>query len=507
MILDTINELIEYEGLIFKYSDIDKIYYRNLVLAELNIDIPKTFECDDFEFARHLTRPDSLINELYEYITKVMNLNDSEAKRKICQVFGLITPPNSLINEEFVRIEKKSPDQALEYLYNLSIANNYIQKSQVEKNIVWKTDFKTNNLEISINLSKPEKNVKDIAQAASKTADVLTREKYPLCDLCLENVGFLGNDNHPSKVNLRVIPMKLDGDEWYFQYSPYGYYNMHCIVLSKYHNPMIINSSTFKKLVDFVDRFPSFFIGSNADLPIVGGSILNHEHFQGGQYTLPIMKAKNKKEYKLDKTKNVTLHLVDWYNTTLLLTSTSKADLVSVATKILNKWREYTDEDNEIIASDKDGLHNTITPSLRKVKDKYELYLILRNNRTSYKYPDGIFHAHEKYYHIKKENIGIIEAMGLFILPARLVRQINTIKESLKNNLSFDQVVSEHEDLKDFAYMYETLKSDYNEKTIDSKIKSYINNVCKNILLNTSVFKDTDRGRYGIDEFIKRCNL
>lgn len=505
MILDAINELIEYESLVFNYSFVDKIYYRNLVLSELNIECPpKVFECDDEENVQHLRLPDSILDEIKEYLFNELLLNESEAEIKLTKIMGLITPPNSVIEHEFKKLEKEDPKKALQYFYDFSIRNNYIQKSKVEKNLLWKSNFEDKNIEVSINLSKPEKNIKDIIKAADKKTNA--GEKYPKCQLCLENVGFIGNANHPSRVNLRVIPLTLDGEEWYLQYSPYGYFNKHCIAFSKNHNNMVINTSTFKKLCDFVDRFPSFFIGSNADLPIVGGSILSHEHFQGGEHLLPVMKADVKREYELGQEyKETKLFLLDWYNSTLLVKSKSKVELVNLATHILNKWKNYSDDTNDIIAIDKDGPHNTITPSLKKVDGVYHLYLILRNNRTSYKYPEGIFHAHPRYYHIKKENIGIIEAMGLFILPARLVRQTGAIKECLAKGMSNEEIFKKYEDLAGFSIMIDELRKDYSPETIDESIKNYINNVCKNILENTSVFKATEKGEYGIDTFLRSC--
>ena len=507
MILDAINELIEFEGLFFHYDLVDKIYYRNLILEELNISNPKVFECDDLENVEGLRLPDPILEEIKEYIVNDMKLSEQQADRKICKILGLITPPNSYVVEKFEQLEKTDPYIALKYLYDLSIRNYYIQKSKVEKNIVWTSNFDKKNIEISINLSKPEKNVKDIAKLASKKASFEQDENYPKCQLCLENVGYIGDDKKPSKVNLRVVPLTLGGEEWFLQYSPYGYFEKHCIAFSRHHNNMIINISTFEKLADFVDRFPQFFIGSNADLPVVGGSILSHEHFQGGEHVFPAMKAEAKKEFELHGFKNSHLYLLDWYNTILLIQSTNREEMIKIASKILLKWKDYDDEDNDIIAHDKDGEHNTITPVIKKIHDTYHLFLILRNNRTTYKYPDGIFHAHEKYYHIKKENIGIIEAMGLFILPARLKRQLELVKNVLKEGLTNEEIYKKYPELADFSLMFSELRKIYNEKTIDEDIKTYVNNVCRNILINTAVFKETERGEYGINEFIKGCNL
>ena len=270
---------------------------------------------------------------------------------------------------------------------------------------------------------------------------------------------------------------------------------------------MVINRDTFKRLCHFVDEYPSFFIGSNADLPIVGGSILNHEHYQGGKHILPVMEQNSKKEYKLTKYKSTSLSLLDWYNTCLLLKGEDQEEIISIATKILSAWRKYDDLDNEIISKDKDGEHNTITPSIKKVGDEYYLYLILRNNRCSKEYPDGIFHAHPEYHMIKKEGIGIIEAMGLFILPARLIRQENEIKDVLAKNLNDEEIVKKYEDLDAFLPMIHELKKDYDPSTIDESIKKFIENTCRNILKNTAVFKDDKKGEEGLDKFIGGLNI
>lgn len=505
MILDTVNELIEFESKVFHYSLMEKIYYRNLVLGELNLSYPKEFTIEDKENVKNLRLPDSLIESINLYLSEVLKLDGKEQELKLTKIFGLITPSPKEIEDHFLSIEKNSPKEALDYLYNLSIANNYIQKSKIEKNLLWDTNFKKNNLEISINLSKPEKNVKDIAKLLQKPKESET--KYPKCLLCLENLGFYGSGTHPARENLRLIPLKLNKKDWYLQYSPYGYFNMHSIILYIEHVNMVINKETFINLTDFVDRFPCFFIGSNADLPIVGGSILNHEHYQGGEHILPIMKSKNKKEYRLNNYPNSKLFLLDWYNTTLLLEGKNKNELIDLANKILLTWRTYSSPENEIIAKDENGEHNTITPSVKKIKDIYYIYLILRNNRCNELYKEGIFHAHPEYYHIKKENIGIIEAMGLFVLPARLKRQMEEISSSLDLNLNDEEIYKKYPDLIEFKVMIQALRNDDSKLSYLDKAKKYIDEVCRNILINTGVFKDTKVGNEGIDKFIKECKL
>ena len=505
MIRDVINSLIEYASIHLGLEGLDEVYAKNLILGELELDYPSEKSYFTREELEKMPVPDFFFNEIKNYLIKEKNFNDKSAELKATLILGLVTPSPSQVVKKFGEIKKLDSAKALDYLYNLGIKNYYFQKTMVDKNIVWKTDYKSKNIEISINLSKPEKNNKDIAKLLEKPAN--SEVKYPKCLLCLENIGFYGNAKHPARENIRFVPVMLDGDLWYLQYSPYGYYYKHCICFSSKHSNMIINESTFNKLADFVDEYPSFFIGSNADLPIVGGSILNHEHFQGGEHILPVMEAETKKGYKLENYKDVKLYKLDWYNSVILLKSKNKKELVEVATKILNAWRDYNDLENEIVSSDKTGKHNTITPSIRKINDEYNLYLILRNNRCNEKYPDGIFHAHPEYHHIKKEGIGIIEAMGLFILPARLVRQENEIKDVLSLGFNNDQILEKYPDLADFLPMIEVLRDGYSKETIDKKINEYIEDTCKHILENTAVFKDTKVGNEGFDKFIGGLKL
>ena len=508
MILDVVDNLILYAKHHLGLTDeLDQIYFRNLILEELNLPKPNdVFNTSKEETIKNLVVPDILINELNDYLINELKLSSKEAELKYVKIMGILTPKPSEVNNKFLEIYNAKGDfEALDYLYNLSIKNYYFQKTNVDKNIVWETNFPSKNLEISINLSKPEKNNKDIAKLLVKPK--VGEEKYPKCLLCLENLGFKGTETHPARENIRIIPLELGGTPWYLQYSPYGYFKKHCIVFSRNHENMKINRSTFKKLTDFVTTFPSFFVGSNADLPIVGGSILSHEHYQGGEHLLPIMKAKPQFEFELKELKNVKLYKLDWYNSCLLLTSESQEDIVEAANRILESWRNYDDPENEIYSHTGETLHNTITPSARKIGNNYYLYLILRNNRCNETYPDGIFHAHPEYHHIKKEGIGIIEAMGLFILPGRLVRQENEIKACLKNSLSDQEILNKYPDLSSFIPMIHELKEKYNEKTIDKDINSYIEDVCKNILINTATFKPDEKGDSGLKKFIRSISL
>lgn len=500
-----INELIEYAKFHLFLKEEDEVYIRNLILHELDVDSFKK-ESVDVERIKKLNRADYFVNELNNYFLS-KGIEEKEIDRKITHIFGLLTPLPSEVNYLFKKIYKEKGDkEALDFLFNLSIENDYVKKSKIDTNPVWESSFPSRNIEISINLSKPEKKNSDIAKLLIKKP--VGEIKYPSCQLCYDNLGYYGRDDHPARSNLRFIPLKLDNEDWNLQYSPYGYFYKHSICFKSEHSNMVINKKTFIKLLEFVDIFPDFFIGSNADLPIVGGSILNHEHYQGGKHLLPIMNQKEKKEIKLTKFKDVSLSLLDWYNTTFILKGKNKEELVKLADHILTSWRTYSDLSVDILAKEDDKLHNTVTPSVKKINDTYYIYMILRNNRQNEEYPDGIFHAHKEYHHIKQEGIGIIEAMGLFILPARLIRQENEIKDSLKLSLTDEEIKEKYPDMiGNFLDMIHELKKNYKEERIDQDIKEYIENVCKNILINTAVFKEDTKGEEALNKFIESLEL
>lgn len=503
-----IEELLFYAKVNFEIEDPnDLIYLRNIILGEMELDnleethLTKEREEEILSFKN----PDYFTTNLTEYF-KEKGYDEKEIELKVTKIFGFLTPLPSEVTKKFYEIYKEDGDEeALNYFYDLCIKNDYVKISKINKNLKWVARYTNKYIEISINLSKPEKKTSDIAKLLKKDNSL---NKYPKCLLCKENLGYYGRNDHPARENIRMIPIKLSKEDWYMQFSPYGYFDMHSIILKNTHDNMKINKQTFDNLLEFVDKFPYFFIGSNADLPIVGGSILNHEHYQGGKHLLPIMKTIYDKKYSLNSKYSSNLYLLDWYNTTLLIEGKDKEEVSLLADKILSKWRNYDDLNNDILSFTDNEYHNTITPCARKVNDTYLLYLILRNNRCSEDYKEGIFHAHPEYHHIKHENIGIIEAMGLFILPARLLREIMEIKDSLKNNLTHEEILSRYPDLNGlFLDMIDELKENYNEEHIDYNITHYINEVCKDILINTSVFKNTIEGKKGIDNFIKEVFL
>ena len=500
MINTLINELIYYFKKNFDIDDeIDVIYLENSIIHELNLKYYSRENIDQIKIDS-FSNPDYFTEELTKYIKEEMEIKEEYLiDVKISKIYGILTPLPSVISKKFNKIRNEEGDlKALNYLYYLSIKNDYIKKSKIDKNIIWMSNFKDKNIEISINLSKPEKKNSDIAKLLSQPSSL----KYPSCQLCKENVGYYGNNSHPARSNLRFVPLNLNDERWYLQYSPYGYFSMHSIIFKESHSNMQINRHTFENLISFVDQFPSFFIGSNADLPIVGGSILNHEHFQGGKHILPMMLSNNKKEYTLP-THTSKLYLLDWYNNAFLIEGKDKNDVIDIADKILSAWKNYNDLKNDIISFSDNKEHNTVTPSVRKVGDTYKFYLILRNNNCNEEFKDGIFHAHPEYYHIKQEGIGIIEAMGLFILPSRLNRQFNEIKDSLENKLTPKEILEKYPTLEgEFMNFIAKARKNYSKDTIDEVIVNYVNNICRNILLNTACFKDDIKGRTGIDKFI-----
>lgn len=477
----------------------DAIYVSNLLLKIFRRQAPYEGEIEEKEIAA-LSVPDTLIAPLERYLSKSLGYEEKAAERETALIMGLLSPRPSQVNQAFEAYMDVDPSLATDYLYKLSIENNYIAKTKVDQNIVWDAEYNDGpSLEISINLSKPEKNNKDIAKLVS--ASPAANASYPKCLLCHENLGFAGSDNKPARENIRFIPITLDDERWYLQYSPYVYYPYHLICFYDKHVNMEISPRIISKLFAFVDQFPHFFIGSNSDLPIVGGSILNHEHFQGGGHIMPCMKATIRKSFKTPNHPNVKLHILDFYDTVLRIDGKNRDEVMALANQIIEKWRGFDDPKHSIIAKDIAGQHSTVTPIVRKIKDTYEMFIILRNNRCDEQYPEGIFHAHPKYFMIKKEGIGLIEAMGRFILPARLQRQGHLVEEVIANKYPEEKYLSEHPDLAEFVPMINELKKS------GQGVREYINDVCRNILKNVAVYKEDKDGQEALASFLKECDL
>lgn len=411
------------------------------------------------------------------------------------KLMGVLCPRPSEVIKKFYSLYKTSPKEATDYFYRLSCDSNYIRTGRVKRDLKWRVLSEYGEIDISINLSKPEKDPKAIA-----AAKLLPQTGYPKCALCHENEGFPGTLQRPARQTLRQIPFDMSGTPWYLQYSPYVYYNEHCIALSSLHTPMKIDRSTFSKLLSFVTCFPHYFIGSNADLPIVGGSILSHDHMQGGRYTFAMERAPIKREISFDRYPDVKAGIVKWPMSVIRISSENKESLVALADEILTAWRGYTDESAFVYAKTGDEPHNTITPIARRRGELYELDLVLRNNITTEEHPLGVYHPHVEHHNIKKENIGLIEVMGLAVLPARLKSEMAAIKTAIETgiDLSSDPVTAKHAEwFAAFADNYTFTKDN-----VEDILKAEIGKTFVRVLRDAGVFKDTAEGEEAFLRFI-----
>lgn len=415
------------------------------------------------------------------------------------KLMGLLTPPPSYVVNKFNELREVSTEDATDWYYTFSRDTNYIRTDRIAKDIKWNASTEYGDIDITINLSKPEKDPRDIA-AAGKAKST----SYPKCLLCVENEGFAGTMTHPARQNHRIIPITLDGDAYYLQYSPYVYYNEHCIVFNKEHIPMVINRSTFVKLLSFVEQFPHYIVGSNADLPIVGGSILSHDHFQGGCYTFPMARASYEKTFTIPGFEDITAGIIKWPMSVIRLTGSDATRMADLADKILASWREYTDEDAFIFAETDGVPHNTITPIARMNKEgKFELDLVLRNNITTEEHPLGVYHPHQEYHHLKKENIGLIEVMGLAILPARLKKELNDLAEAVSahKDISTDETLSKHDEWVKAKVMPRLGTEPSAEEALEI-IKDEVGIAFSEILECAGVYKRDDAGKDAFMRFV-----
>lgn len=477
-------------------KDEDKIFIRNSLIDLFNLDEFEYVNVED----ENLNTPTSILNNLLDYAYKngILESNTPIYRDLFdTKIMGILMPRPSEVIREFNGKYNENPKLATEYFHNISKACDYIRTDRIAQNIVWKSNTDYGDLDITINLSKPEKDPKAIAAAKN-----LPSSNYPKCLLCKENEGYRGRVNHPARQNLRVIPMKLSSEDWYLQYSPYAYYNEHCIVFSGEHVPMIINKNTFDRILEFVEKFQHYFVGSNADLPIVGGSILTHDHYQGGNYTFAMNKAEDVYKFKIHSYENIDLSIIKWPLTVLRLKGDNRKDLSILADKILKHWREYSDESAEVLAYSNKTPHNTITPIGRFEDGKYILDLVLRNNRTTEEHPDGIFHPHEELHHIKKENIGLIEVLGLAVLPARLKEELEVIKENLLRN---DDTITNMEMMKSHLEWFYDIKKKYSlitEDNVQEIINNEVSEVFTKVLEHCGVFKWDDKGKDAMERYI-----
>lgn len=483
-------------------EELDIVQIRNQLLALLKEE-PFVGVLEEVEVEATPTR---ILKALIDRAVSKELIEDSLTSRDIldAKIMAQLMPRQSELYRIFSSIqEEEGIEAATNYYYNLSRMSNYIRTDRIAKNKYWQTATKYGNLEITINLSKPEKDPKDIAKAKN-----MPSSNYPKCFLCIENVGYEGRMNHPARSNHRVIPLTLNQEDWFLQYSPYVYYNEHAIIFKAVHEPMKMTIESFVRLTDFVEALPHYFIGSNADLPIVGGSILSHDHFQGGHHRFPMVDAKVLHTYKSKKYKEVSVSMIEWPLSVLRLASPNKEEIVVFAHEVLSKWRNYSDELLEIYANSeikgKQVPHNTVTP-ITRMNDAglYEIDLALRNNRTNEKHPEGIFHPHRYLHHIKKENIGLIEVMGLAVLPARLDADMVVLSQVLQGITPLEVVEATLPHHKAWLeQIMVTQGMNMSESRAEEVLQEAIGKRFAKVLDCAGVYKQTDEGIEGFNRFI-----
>lgn len=480
------------------FEPCDTVFIANQILDALKLD---SFTEPEAELGE--LELEDILKELCDYAVEKGIIENSVTYRDLfdTRLMGLMLPRPSAVINRFNKEYKVSPEAATDYYYKLSCDSDYIRRYRIKKDVKWVTDTEYGELDITINLSKPEKDPKAIA--AAKNA---AQSGYPKCLLCRENEGYAGRINHPARQNHRIIPLKINNQDWRLQYSPYVYYNEHCIVFNSEHIPMQINTDTFKKLLDFVELFPHYFVGSNADLPIVGGSILSHDHFQGGHYTFAMEKAPVLKEVVFEGFEDIKAGIVKWPMSVIRLNCDSKQRLIELADKILTKWRGYTDAEAFVFAETDGEPHNTITPIARRRGKAFELDLVLRNNITTDEHPMGVYHPHAELHHIKKENIGLIEVMGLAVLPARLKNEMAELAKGILSgaDISADETLAIHAE---WAEMIKNKYSAINENNVDAILKNEIGIVFAKVLEHAGVYKQTEEGIAAFERFITSVNL
>ena len=472
----------------------DEIYAVNSLLGILNKN--ELEACD----IAHASLPE-ILNELTEFAVQSGLCENNTVARDLfdTRLMGGLTPFPHEVIARFRALQDVSAQSATDWFYQFSKDTNYIREDRIAKDKKWDYAGKYGTLHITINLSKPEKDPRAIAAAR-----LAPQSGYPKCQLCAENEGYFGRMNHPARENLRMIPLRIAGCDFYLQYSPYVYYKEHCIVLNKAHTPMKIDAAAFEKLLDFVDIFPHYILGSNADLPIVGGSILSHDHFQGGHFLFPMARAHIEKKLDFNGYADIQAGIVHWPMSVIRLSGPDKKRLIALADKILNTWRGYSDAEACIFAQTEDQMHNTITPIARKNGNTYELDLVLRNNLTTKEHPLGLYHPHADKHHIKKENIGLIEVMGLAVLPARLDKELVILRDALLSgaDIRADERIAHHADWVD-----RLRKSyDFNPENTDSILQKEVGHVFEQVLEDAGVYPCTDEGRQSFIRFINAVN-
>ncbi len=496
MISEAVRRLVQYGLETGLLEEMDAIYARNQILETLCLD-------DYEEAGEEISDPVELEGTLKELLDDACArglIRDSVTYRDLfdARLMNCLMPrPSEVVRRFWAQYQSGGPQAATDWFYKLSQDSDYIRRYRVKKDQKWIARTPYGDLDITINLSKPEKD--PLAIAAAKKAK---QSGYPKCQLCMANEGYAGRADHPSRNNHRIIRVMINGSTWGFQYSPYVYYNEHCIVFNGCHTPMKIERATFVKLFDFVKQFPHYFLGSNADLPIVGGSILSHDHFQGGHYTFAMAKAPVEKWYRMEEFADVEAGIVRWPMSCLRLRAGNPERLIDLADRVLGVWREYTDEASFVYAETDGEPHNTITPIARKNGEVYELDLVLRNNMTTEEFPLGVYHPHPELHHIKKENIGLIEVMGLAVLPSRLKDELALLEDYLVEgrDIRSNASIEKHADWVDgFLLRYPQIT----RANVEGIVKNEVGQVFARVLEDAGVYKCTPEGREGVDRFLK----
>lgn len=487
-----IGELAEYGVKTELIPESERNYAINLLLDIFHEDAYEANETKGEEL-------EDILKGLLDIAVDKGLIEDSIVNRDLfdTRLMNAITPRPGEVIRKYQEKFARSPKDATDWFYKFCGDSDYIRRYRAKKDVKWTVDTDFGVLDITINLAKPEKDPKAIAAAAK-----MAQSSYPKCQLCVENMGYAGRLNHPARQTLRIMPITINGSEWGFQYSPYGYYNEHCILLNGEHVPMAINEDCYKKMFDFISQYPHYMIGSNADLPIVGGSILSHDHYQGGNYEFAMAKAPIEKAFKFKGFEDVEAGIVKWPMSVIRLRCADHKRLTQLSTKILAAWRAYTDEAAFVFAETDGVPHNTITPIARKKGDSFEIDLVLRNNITTDEHPMGVYHPHKQYHHIKKENIGLIEVMGLAILPSRLVSELEAVKNAILNNddLRASELTASHADwVEEFLPAHPELNAD-NAMDI---IKEETGKVFLHVLEDAGVYKCTPDGRAAFMRFVE----
>lgn len=519
MIKDRILELAEYGVVTGLVSEEDKVFTINQLLELFQLEDLEDEVIEAYAKRAPMTQEsaeaalEDILAEMLDYAAEHGLMEENTITYRDLfdtKIMSKLMPRPSEVRKMFQGLyNHNSAKAATDYYYKLSCDSNYIRRARIKKDMKWTSETEFGTLDITINLSKPEKDPKAIA-----AAKLAKQSGYPKCLLCKENEGYAGRINHPARQNHRIIPVTINNSEWFFQYSPYVYYNEHCIVFNAQHTPMKIERATFGKLLDFVTQFPHYFVGSNADLPIVGGSILSHDHFQGGNYEFAMAKAPIEKEITFSGFEDVTAGIVKWPMSVIRICAAKKERLIELADKILLAWRGYSDEAAFIFAETEGEPHNTITPIARRRGEDFELDLVLRNNITTEEHPLGVYHPHAKLHHIKKENIGLIEVMGLAVLPARLKDEMASLEQAMLKGADIhqDETLSIHADwveefLPKYGYSMGTaLEGKVTPEKLHEILQTEIGLVFNEVLLDAGVYKCTEEGRKAFQKFVDSVN-